>query len=203
MKKLTVYLKGDRTECVLAPLFKMLEAILELFVPLIIKAVIDKGIGRSDNGYIMRMCGVLVLLGAVGLIFSITAQYFAAKASTSFVRKLRHAVFERIGSFSYSQLDGIGSSTLITRLTSDMDSVQNGLNLTLRLLLRSPFVVIGAMIMAFTVDAKSALTFVVVIPALSVVVFGILLLCIPLYKKVRAALDRVDRKSTRLNSSHT
>ena len=191
MKKLTVYLKGDRTECVLAPLFKMLEAILELFVPLIIKAVIDKGIGRSDNGYIMRMCGVLVLLGAVGLIFSITAQYFAAKASTSFVRKLRHAVFERIGSFSYSQLDGIGSSTLITRLTSDMDSVQNGLNLTLRLLLRSPFVVIGAMIMAFTVDAKSALTFVVVIPALSVVVFGILLLCIPLYKKVRAALDRV------------
>ena len=191
MKKLTVYLKGDRTECVLAPLFKMLEAILELFVPLIIKAIIDKGIGRSDDGYIMRMCGVLVLLGAVGLIFSITAQYFAAKASTSFVRKLRHAVFERIGSFSYSQLDGIGSSTLITRLTSDMDSVQNGLNLTLRLLLRSPFVVIGAMIMAFTVDAKSALTFVVVIPALSVVVFGILLLCIPLYKKVRAALDRV------------
>ena len=180
MKKLTVYLKGDRTECVLAPLFKMLEAILELFVPLIIKAIIDKGIGRSDDGYIMRMCGVLVLLGAVGLIFSITAQYFAAKASTSFVRKLRHAVFERIG-----------SSTLITRLTSDMDSVQNGLNLTLRLLLRSPFVVIGAMIMAFTVDAKSALTFVVVIPALSVVVFGILLLCIPLYKKVRAALDRV------------
>lgn len=191
MKKLTVYLKGDRTECVLAPLFKMLEAILELFVPLIIKAIIDKGIGRSDDGYIMRMCGVLVLLGAVGLIFSITAQYFAAKASTSFVRKLRHAVFERIGSFSYSQLDGIGSSTLITRLTSDMDSVQNGLNLTLRLLLRSPFVVIGAMIMAFTVDAKSALTFAVVIPALSVVVFGILLLCIPLYKKVRAALDKV------------
>lgn len=191
MKKLTVFLKGDRTLCVLAPLFKMLEATLELFVPLVVGAIIDNGIGRGDKSYILRMCGVLVLLGAVGLAFSLTAQYFAAKASVSFTKKMRHAVFEKVGTFSYSQLDRLGSSTLITRLTSDMDSVQNGLNITLRLLLRSPFVVIGAMIMAFTVDAKAATTFVVVIPTLSVVVFGILLLCIPLYKKVRAALDKV------------
>lgn len=191
MKKLTVFLKGDRTLCVLAPLFKMLEATLELFVPLVVGAIIDNGIGGQNKGYILRMCGVLVLLGAVGLAFSLTAQYFAAKASVSFTKKMRHAVFEKVGTFSYSQLDRLGSSTLITRLTSDMDSVQNGLNITLRLLLRSPFVVIGAMIMAFTVDAKAATTFVVVIPTLSVVVFGILLLCIPLYKKVRAALDKV------------
>lgn len=191
MKNLLAYLKGDRTECVVAPLFKMFEALLELFVPLIVAAVIDTGIANADKGYILRMCGVLVLLGAVGLAFSITAQYFAAKASVSFVKKLRHAVFERIGSFSYSQLDRLGASTLITRLTSDMDGVQNGLNISLRLLLRSPFVVIGAMIMAFTVDAKAALTFVVVIPALSIVVFGILIFTVPLYKKVRAALDRV------------
>ena len=191
MKKLLKYLKGSRLQCVLAPLFKMFEAILELFVPLIMAGIIDNGIGASDKNYIIKMCGVLVLLGAVGLAFSITAQFFAAQASVAFVKRLKHAVFEHIGRFSYAQIDKAGTSTLITRMTGDMDSVQSGLNLTLRLLLRSPFVVIGAMIMAFTVDTKAAMTFVVVIPALSVVVFGIMLLCIPLYKKVRVALDKV------------
>lgn len=191
MKKLLVYLKGSRLQCVLAPMFKMFEAILELFVPLVVAAVIDKGIGNADESYIIKMCALLILLGAVGLAFSITAQYFSAKASTAFVKRLKHALFAHIGRLSHEKLDKCGTSTLITRMTSDMDSVQSGLNLTLRLLLRSPFVVIGAMIMAFTVDVKSAVTFVVVIPALSVVVFGIMLLCIPLYKKVRVALDKV------------
>ncbi len=191
MKKLFVYLKGSRLQCVLAPMFKMFEAILELFVPLVVASIIDKGIGNSDKNYIITMCAVLILLGAVGLAFSITAQYFSAKASTAFVRRLRHALFAHIGRLSHEKLDNVGTATLITRMTSDTDSVQSGLNLTLRLLLRSPFVVIGAMIMAFTVDAKSALTFVVVIPALSVVVFGIMFFCIPLYKKVRVALDKV------------
>ena len=191
MKKLFVYLKGSRTQCVLAPLFKMLEAILELFVPLVMASIIDKGIGAGDKTYIVKMCLVLVGLGAVGLAFSLTAQFFAAQASTAFVKRLKHALFEHIGKLSYSQLDRIGTSTLITRMTGDMDSVQSGLNLTLRLLLRSPFVVIGAMVMAFTVDAKAALTFAVVIPALSVVVFGLLFSCIPLYKKVRSRLDSV------------
>ncbi|MBQ4603298.1 MAG: ABC transporter ATP-binding protein [Clostridia bacterium] len=191
MKKLFIYLKGSRLQCILAPLFKMFEATLELFVPLVVASLIDKGIGNSDNGYIVKMCAVLILLGAVGLAFSITAQYFSAKASTAFVKRLKHALFAHIGRLSHETLDKTGTSTLITRMTSDMDSVQSGLNLTLRLLLRSPFVVIGAMIMAFTVDVKSAITFVVVIPALSVVVFGIMLLCIPLHKKVRSALDKV------------
>ncbi len=191
MKKLFVYLKGSKLQCVLAPLFKMFEAILELFVPLVVASVIDKGIGNSDENYIIKMCAVLILLGAVGLAFSITAQYFSARASTAFAKRLRHALFAHIGRLSHEKLDKVGTSTLITRMTSDMDSVQSGLNLTLRLLLRSPFVVIGAMIMAFTVDAKSALTFVVVIPALSVVVFSIMFFCIPLYKKVRVALDKV------------
>lgn len=191
MKNLSVYLKGSRLQCVLAPLFKMFEAILELLVPLVVASIIDKGIGNSDEKYIFSMSGLLITLGAVGLAFSITAQYFSAKASTAFTKRLKHALFEHIGRLSYEKLDKTGTSTLITRMTSDMDSVQNGINLTLRLLLRSPFVVIGAMIMAFTVDVKSAVTFVVVIPALSVVVFGIMLVCIPLYKKVRVALDKV------------
>lgn len=191
MKKLLKYLKGSRVQCVLAPLFKMLEAILELYVPLVVAKIIDTGIANSDKPYIFKMCGVLVLLGAVGLAFSVTAQYFAAKASVDFVERLKHTVFAHIGRLSYEKIDSIGTSTLITRMTGDMDSVQNGLNLTLRLLLRSPFVVIGAMIMAFTVDAKAAVTFAVVIPALSVVVFGIMFFCIPLYKKVRTALDKV------------
>ena len=191
MKGLLKYLKGSRIYCVLAPLFKMLEAILELFVPLVVAAIIDKGIALSDKPYIFKMCAVLILFGAVGLAFSLTAQYFAAKASVSFVKRLRHALYSHIESLTYEQIDSVGTSTLITRMTSDMDSVQNGLNLTLRLLLRSPFVVFGAMIMAFTVDSRAALTFTVVIPALSVVVFGIMFACIPLYKKVRTALDGV------------
>ena len=191
MKKLLKYLKGSRLQCVLAPLFKMLEAILELFVPLVIAEIIDTGTKNADSGYILKMCGILVLLGAVGLAFSLTAQFFAAKASVDFVKRLKHALYEHIGRFSYKEIDKSGTSTLITRMTGDMDSVQNGLNLTLRLLLRSPFVVIGAMVMAFTVDSKAAITFAVVIPLLSIVVFGIMFSCIPLYKKVRAALDKV------------
>lgn len=191
MKKLLKYLKGSRTQCVLAPLFKMLEAILELFVPIVVARVIDTGIANGDTGYVVRMCAMLVLLGAVGLAFSLTAQFFAAKASVDFVKRLKHAVFAHIGRFSYEKVDASGTATLITRMTGDMDSVQNGLNLTLRLLLRSPFVVIGAMIMAFTVDAKAAVIFAVVIPLLSIVVFGIMIISIPLYKKVRLALDKV------------
>lgn len=191
MKKLLKYLKGSRLQCVLAPLFKMLEAILELLVPLVVARIIDTGIVNGDSGYVLKMCGILVLLGAVGLAFSFTAQFFAAKASVDFVKRLKHALYEHIGRFSYKAVDKSGTSTLITRMTSDMDSVQNGLNLALRLLLRSPFVVIGAMIMAFTVDSNAAVTFAVVIPLLSIVVFGIMFSCIPLYKKVRASLDKV------------
>ena len=191
MKKLLKYLRGSRVQCVLAPLFKMLEAILELFVPLVVARIIDTGIANGDTSYILKMCGLLVLLGAVGLAFSVTAQFFAAKASVDFVKRLKHALFEHISRLSYEKTDSSGTSTLITRMTGDMDSVQNGLNLTLRLLLRSPFVVIGAMIMAFTVDANAAVTFAVVIPLLSLVVFGIMFGCIPLYKKVRTALDKV------------
>ncbi len=191
MKKLLKFLNGSRVQCVLAPLFKMLEAILELFVPLVVAKIIDTGIQSGDSAYIFRMCGLLVLLGAVGLAFSLTAQYFAASASVNFVKRLKHAVFEHIGRLSYEKIDSAGTATLITRMTGDMDSVQNGLNLTLRLLLRSPFVVIGAMIMAFTVDKKAAVTFAVVIPLLSLAVFGIMFYCIPYYKKVRLALDKV------------
>ncbi len=189
--KLTEYIKGSRVQCVLAPLFKMSEALLELFVPLVVASIIDKGIANGDKSYIVNMCGVLVLLGAVGLAFSITAQYFAASASVNFVKRLRHALFEHITKFSFDSLDKAGTSTLIARITTDADTVQSGLNLALRLVLRSPFIVIGSMIMAFTVDAKAALTFTVVIPVLSVIVFGIMLTCIPLNKKVRAALDKV------------
>ncbi len=191
MKNLFKYLKGSRALCVLAPLFKMFEAILELFVPLVVAEIIDTGIANRDTSYILRMCGVLVLLAAVGLGFSLTAQFFAAKASVSFVKRLKHALFEHISRLSYEKTDSSGTATLITRMTGDMDSVQSGLNLTLRLLLRSPFVVIGAMVMAFTVDKNAAMTFVVVIPFLSIVVFGIMFYCIPFYKKVRLALDKV------------
>ncbi len=194
MKKLLVYLKGSRLQCVLAPLFKMLEAILELFVPLVVAKIIDTGVDLGVNGdksYIIKMCGILVLLGAVGLAFSITAQFFAAKASVDFVKRLKHALYSHISRLSYEKIDESGTATLITRMTGDMDSVQNGLNLTLRLLLRSPFVVLGAMVMAFTVDVKAALTFVVVIPLLSVVIFGIMFAGIKLNKKVRVALDNV------------
>ena len=191
MKKLLCYLKEYKKESVLGPLFKLLEATLELFVPLVVAAIIDTGIGNQDRGYVVKMCLVLVLLGLIGLAFSVTAQYFAAKAAVGFVTTIRHVLFGHIQKLSYAELDTQGTSTLITRMTSDMNQVQNGVNLTLRLLLRSPFVVIGAMVRAFTIDVKAALVFVVGIPALAVVVFGVMLACIPLYRKVQNRLDKV------------
>ncbi len=191
MKKLLVYLKDYTKESILGPLFKMLEASFELLVPLIIAAVIDIGIANNDKGYILKMCLLLVALGVIGLVCSITAQYYAAKAAAGFVKKIKHALFKHIGQLSFSEMDTLGTSTMITRMTSDMNQVYTGMNLTLRLLLRSPFVVFGAMVMAFTIDAKAALIFAAAIPALSVVVFGIMLVCLPLYKKVQRGLDRV------------
>ena len=191
MKKLLAYLKGYEKESILGPLFKLLEASFELIVPLVVAAMIDRGIGQGNKGYAGRMTLLLIALGLVGLVCSVTAQYFAAKASVGFVTRLRHALMEHLQKFTYAQLDKVGSSTLITRMTSDMNQVQTGMNLALRLLLRSPVVVFGAMIMAFFVDAKAAMVFVVAIPLLSVVVFGIMLLTIPLYKKVQARLDGV------------
>ena len=191
MKKLLVYLREYRKESILGPLFKLLEAGFELIVPLVVAAIIDRGIGTQDRGNIVAMSLVLVGLGLVGLLCSVTAQYFAAKASVGFVKNLRHALYSHIQGFSYQMLDRVGISTLITRMTSDMNQVQTGLNLALRLLLRSPFVVFGAMIMAFTIDARAALWFVAAIPALSVVVFGIMLASIPLYRKVQGLLDKV------------
>lgn len=182
-------MKAYRKECILGPLFKLLEALFELFVPLVIAAIIDKGIGAGNQEYVVKMCLVLVALGLIGLVLAITAQYFSAKAAVGFVKNLKHALFAHIESLSYAELDTIGTSTLITRMTSDMNQIQTGVNLTLRLLLRSPFVVFGSMIMAFTIHVKAALIFVVTIPLLSVVVFGIMLWCIPLYKKVQQKLD--------------
>ena len=191
MRKLLVYLKEYRRDSILGPLFKLLEATLELFVPLVVAGIIDRGIAGADKRYILIMCLVLVGLGLVGLGFSVTAQFFAARAAVGFVKKLKHALFCHIQQLSYTELDTLGTATMITRMTSDMNQVQTGLNLMLRLLLRSPFVVFGAMIMAFTIDVPSALVFVVAIPLLSVVVFGVMLGCIPLYKSVQARLDRV------------
>lgn len=191
MKSLLVYLKDYKKETVLAPFFKMLEASFELFVPLVMAAMIDTGITNGDKGYILKMGGVLVLLAIVGLTCSVTAQFFSARAAVGFATKLRHALFSHIQGLSYTELDTMGTSTLITRMTSDVNQLQNGVNLTLRLLLRSPFIVFGAMIMAFTVDIKAAWIFVVTIPLLSIVVFGIMIVSMPLYKKVQAALDKV------------
>lgn len=191
VKKLLVYLKDYKKETVLAPLFKLLEASFELLVPLVMAAIIDTGIARSDRGYIFRMCLVLVALGVIGLVCSITAQFFAAKAAVGFAAKLKHALFAHIQSLSFTEMDTIGTSTLITRMTSDANQVQNGVNMVLRLFLRSPFIVFGAMVMAFTIDAKAALVFVVTIPLLSLVVFGIMLLTMPMYKKVQGGLDQV------------
>ncbi|PWM30595.1 MAG: ATP-binding protein [Clostridiales bacterium] len=193
MKKLLIYLKGYEKETILAPLFKMLEALFELFVPLVMAAVIDTGIAQRDRGYIVRMCLLLIALGVIGLVCSITAQFFAARAATGFSTRLRHALFSHIQSLSYTEMDTVGTSTLITRMTSDINQVQSGVNLVLRLFLRSPFIVFGAMIMAFTVDATAAWIFVVAIPLLSVVVFGIMLWTMPLYKRVQSALDGVLR----------
>nr|WP_294493391.1 ABC transporter ATP-binding protein [uncultured Mediterraneibacter sp.] len=191
MKSLLIYLKDYKKESIMAPLFKMLEASFELLVPLVMAAVIDVGIAGSDRPYIMRMCFVLVALGLIGLVCSITAQYFSAKAAAGFGTGVRHALFEHIQSFTFTEMDTIGSATLITRMTSDVNQMQSGVNLVLRLFLRSPFIVFGAMIMAFTVDVKAAWIFVIVIPVLSVIVFGIMLVTMPLYRKVQERLDRV------------
>lgn len=191
MKSLMKYLKKYRTEAVMAPLFKMLEASFELFVPLVMAKIIDTGIRNEDLPYILRMGGILILLGVIGLACSLTAQYFAAKAAVGFGTALRKELFDHINHFSYTEIDTEGTATLITRMTSDVNQVQSGVNLTLRLFLRSPFIVFGAMIMAFTIDVKSAMIFVVTIPLLSIVVFGIMLITMPLYKKVQKQLDRV------------
>ena len=191
MRSLLKYLKDYKKESILAPVFKMLEASFELFVPLVMAAIIDTGIANHDKGYIFRMGGVLVALGLIGLACSVTAQFFSAKAAVGFATKLRHALFSHIQGLSYAELDTLGTNTLITRMTSDVNQLQSGVNLTLRLLLRSPFIVFGAMIMAFTVDVKAALIFVVAIPLLSIVVFGIMIVSLPLYKKLQAALDKV------------
>ena len=191
MKKLLIYLKDYKKETVLAPLFKLLEASFELFVPLVMAAIIDNGIANGDRGYIGRMCLVLIALGIIGLTCSITAQYFAAKAAVGFAAQMKHALFAHIQSLSFTEMDTVGTSTLITRMTSDANQVQNGVNMVLRLFLRSPFIVFGAMIMAFTIDVKSALVFVAAIPLLSLVVFGIMILTTPMYRKVQGGLDAV------------
>ena len=191
LKKLLVYMKGFGRECVLGPLFKLLEASFELIVPLIVAAIIDRGIPALDRGYIVRMCLWLVALGGVGLLSAVTAQYFAAKAAIGFSARLRHALMEHIGRLGYTELDRIGTSTLVTRMTSDVNQVQTGVNMTLRLLLRSPFVVFGAMIMAFTIDVSCAAIFAGVIAVLCVIVFGIMLVTIPMYRRVQGQLDSV------------
>ena len=191
MKQLLRFMKHYKKETVLAPLFKMLEASFELFVPLVMAAIVDRGIKNADIPYILKMGLVLVMLALIGLATAATAQYFSARAAVGFAAELKHALFEHIQAMNYAETDKTGTSTLITRLTSDINQVQSGVNLVLRLFLRSPIVVFGAMIMAFTIDVKAALIFVVTIPALSVVVFGIMLISIPLYKKVQGALDKV------------
>ena len=191
MKKLLKFLKNYKKETVLAPMFKLLEASFELMIPLVVAAIIDQGIGQGDLTYVYKMGGIMVLLGIVGLIAAVSAQFFAAKAAVGFATGLRSSLFSHIQSLSYTEIDTVGTSTLITRLTSDVNQVQSGVNMTLRLLLRSPFIVFGAMIMAFTVDVKSAMIFVVVIPLLCAVVFGIMLLTMPMYKMVQKRLDEV------------
>ena len=191
MKKLLVYLKDYKKETVLAPLFKLLEASFELFVPLVMAAIIDNGIANGDRGYIGRMCLVLIALGIIGLTCSITAQYFAARAAVGFAAQMKQALFAHIQSLSFTEMDTVGTSTLITRMTSDANQVQNGVNMVLRLFLRSPFIVFGAMIMAFTIDVKAALVFVAAIPLLSIVVFGIMVVTTPMYRKVQGGLDAV------------
>ena len=191
MRKLLRFLKDYKKESILSPLFKLLEASFELFVPLVMAAIIDTGIVNKDGGFILKMCGILILLAIVGLTCSITAQYFAAKAAVGFATKVRHALFDHIQKLSYTEMDTAGTDTMITRMTSDINQAQSGVNMVLRLFLRSPFIVFGAMIMAFTIDVKAALIFVVTIPVLSVVVFGIMIITIPLFRRVQASLDKV------------
>ena len=191
MKGLFVYLKEYTRECILGPLFKLLEVGFDLIVPLVMASIIDVGIANGDKGHIFSFGGILVALALIGLTCSITAQYFAAKAAVGFAANVRHALFEHIESFSFSEVDDIGTSTMITRMTSDINQLQSGVNMALRLFLRSPFIVFGAAIMAFTIDVKAALIFVVVIPLLAIVVFGVMLISMPLYKKVQGNLDNV------------
>ena len=191
MRKLLRFLKDYKKESILSPLFKLLEASFELFVPLVMAAIIDTGISNKDGGFILKMCGILISLALVGLTCSITAQYFAAKAAVGFATKVRHALFDHIQKLSYTEMDTAGTDTMITRMTSDINQAQSGVNMVLRLFLRSPFIVFGAMIMAFTIDVKAALIFVVTIPVLSVVVFGIMIITIPLFRRVQASLDKV------------
>ena len=201
LKKLWVYLKEYKIESILAPLFKLLEVVFDLLVPVVVAKIIDIGIANNDHGYIVKMFLVLILMAAVGLSCSFTAQYFAARASVGCATNLRQAVFDHIQGFSFTELDTIGTDTLITRMTDDINQVQNGINMGLRLLLRSPFIVIGSMIMAFTINFKCALVFVVAIPLLFVGVIFIMLVSIPLFKKVQAALDRVIRAFCREEES--
>lgn len=191
MKKLLIYLRDYKKESILAPAFKMLEATFDLLVPLVMAAIINTGIANKDKGYILAHCGILVLLGVIGLTCSITAQYFAAKAAVGFSAKLRHALFAHIQSLGFAETDKLGTSTLITRMTSDINQVQSGLNLFLRLFLRSPFIVIGSIVMAFIVSPKAAVIFVITIPVLSVVVFGVMLITMPMYRKVQGGLDGI------------
>lgn len=195
MSKLLKYLKKYKIESILAPFFKLIEVAFELIVPLIVSTIIDVGIENGDKVYIIKRCLLLGLFGILGLCSTLVAQYFSAKASVGFASDIRHALFQHIGKLSYSQLDSLGAPTLITRLTGDINQVQTGTNLTLRLVLRSPFVVFGAVIMAFTVDAKSSLVFVVAVPALASVVFAIMLVCIPMYRKVQQKLDSLLSKT--------
>ena len=198
LKNLLKYLKGYEKQCVLGPLFKLLEATFELLVPLVVARIVDQGIGTGDTGYIVKMCLVMVALGVIGLAMAVCAQYFSAVAAVGFSARLRHVLMEHILHLSYSQIDQLGTSTMVTRMTSDINQVQNGVNLTLRLLLRSPFVVFGAMIMAFTIDFQAALVFAGVSPVLSLIVFGIMLITMPMYKRVQSALDGVT-SATRQN----
>ena len=191
MRKLLIYIRDYKLESILGPLFKLLEACMDLIVPLVMAYIIDKGIGGNDKGLIVRLCLLLVGLGFVGLTFSITAQFFAAKASVGFIKQVRHAVFAHIQRLSFLDIDRVGSNTLITRLTSDMNQIQTGVNLTLRLFLRSPFIVAGAVVMAFTIDVEIGILFVITIIILSVVIFGVMYWCIPKYRDVQSALDKV------------
>ena len=198
LKKILKYIRGYGKECVLGPLFKLLEASFELLIPLVVARIVDVGIAGRDQGYVVKMVLVMALLGVIGLVCAVTAQYFAAKAAVGFAARLRHAVMEHLLGLSYTEIDRVGTSTMITRMTSDVNQVQNGVNLTLRLLLRSPFVVFGAMVMAFTIDARAASVFAGVIPVLCFIVFGIMLITMPMYRRVQGKLDGVT-SATRQN----
>ena len=198
MKKILKFIRGYGKECVLGPLFKLLEASFELLIPLVVAKIVDVGIANRDQGYVVKMVLIMALLGVIGLVCAVTAQFFAAKAAVGFAARLRHAVMEHLLGLSYTEIDTVGTSTMITRMTSDVNQVQNGVNLTLRLLLRSPFVVFGAMVMAFTIDAKAASVFAGVIPVLCLIVFGIMLITMPMYRRVQGKLDGVT-SATRQN----